>query len=490
MSPLAAADTGQRAVRGGAIRGVSTVLGLLVTLISAPLVVRHLGGQEFGRLATAQSLVTIATAVIEGGLTNIAIRQYALGSPTARSRLIQDLVGFRIATVAVGGVLVVGYAVLAGFDSQLVFATAVAMLGLLVSAYQTAIGTPLAADLRLGAMAGLDILRSSVMASVQVTLVVVGATMVPFLLAPAIAYAAASLVTIWLVREHVRVTPRFDLTAWRGLLRETGIYAVATALGAICFQLALQILKVVGTEAEVGDYAVAFRIVEIGNLLPWVVAGAVFPVLVHASAHDLDRYRYILSISFRSLLILGLAIALVLVIGAPAAIAVVAGDGHDESVDVLRIIGLAAPATYLVALGALALLALRRYRALLVCNGAALVLALVAGTVLASSFGASGAAATTVAVEWGLATAYALTLGRAGHPVAPSIRATLFVVAAAAGSFAIGWVAGPLGAVPATIAALAAYALVTIAARSVPAEAWMAMPAAVSRRIPRFVSGL
>jgi O-antigen/teichoic acid export membrane protein len=488
-SPLAAADTGQRAVRGGAIRIVSTVVGLLVTLVSAPLVVRHLGGAEFGRMATAQSLVTIATAIIEGGLTNVAIRQYALGSRSDRSDLIRDLVGFRLASVALAGVLVVGYAVLAGFDDQLVFATTVAMTGLLLSAYQTAIATPLAADLELTAMSVLDILRSSVSATVQVSLVVLGASMVPFLLAPAIAYGAAALVTIHLVRSRVRVTPRFDGRAWVGLLRETGIYTIATALGAVCFQLALQILKIVGTAQEVGDYAVAFRVVEIGNLVPWVAVGAVFPVLVHAGTHDRQRFGYVLRTTYRALLVVGLFVALCLVVGAPVAIQLVAGAAHDGATEVLRVIGLAAPATYLVALGSLALLALHRYRALLVCNAAALCLALAGGIVLADGFGASGAASATVLVEWTLAVSYAAVLGRAGHTRELVSGRSALVLCAAAAAYAAGITADGAGAFMALVVAVAVYVVANAAIRSLPVELWMALPEPLRRFVPRGAFG-
>ena len=52
-------------LRGGAIRSIGYVAGVLLALISAPLLVRHLGVVDFGRWVTITSLVFIVSGLTE-----------------------------------------------------------------------------------------------------------------------------------------------------------------------------------------------------------------------------------------------------------------------------------------------------------------------------------------------------------------------------------------------------------------------------------------
>lgn len=474
---LAAGDTGGKVIRGSGLRAAASVAGLLAGAVTAPLVIRYLGSTEFGRLAVVQSLVTIVTAIIEGGLANVAIRRYALADATGRDRLIRNLLGLRVVGVTIGAILAIGYALLAGFDRTLVLGTGIGMLGLAVNAWQNALVTPLNADLRLGASAAVDLLRSTTAGVVQVTLVLVGAALLPFYATVGIAGVVALAVTIWLTRRDVRPLPRFDWDVWGVLLRETGIYALATALGAMYFQIAVQAVKLLSTDREVGDYSVAFRVVEIGNTLPWLIAGSVFPVLSHAAEFNRTRLKYVLGRSLESALVIGAAAGLGVAAGAVVAIDVIGGADARDSVDVLRLVAFAIPATYLVAVGSFALLALRATRAILVCNLFAVVVAIAASGTLVTPLGAEGAALTTVAVEWVLGLAYLVALRRIDPDlgVGLSVVARLIVAVAIGTGGGVAAEAAGLPAMPALVVAMVGFALGVLALRLVPPEVAMAL---------------
>ena len=483
---LAAGDAGGKVIRGGSLRAIASVVGLLVGALTAPLVIRYLGPTEFGRLAVVQSLVTIVTAIIEGGLANVAIRRYALADPAGRDRLIRNLLGLRVLGVALGACIAIGYALLAGFDRTLVLGTGIGMFGLAVNAWQNALVTPLNADLRLGASAAVDLVRTTTAGVVQVTLVLVGAALLPFYATVGIAGVVALVVTIRLTRRDVRPVPRFDLDVWGVLLRETGIYALATALGAMYFQIAVQAVKLLSTEREVGDYSVAFRVVEIGNTLPWLIAGSVFPVLSHAVEFDRARLRYVLGRSLESALLIGLGFGVGVCAGAVVAIDVIGGSDARESVGVLRLVALAVPATYLVAVGSFALLALRRTRAILVCNLLAVTVAMAASATLVGPLGAEGAALTTVAVEWVLGLAYLVALRRVdpGLGVGISVVARLMVVVAIAGAAGVAATAAGMPAFPALVVTMAVFALAAVMLRVIPPEVAMALRERFGRTAP------
>ena len=76
-----------RLARGGAMLSGAYGGGILLSLISAPLLIRHLGQVEYGHYITVLALVTIVGGLSEGGVNAIALRNYASHSGAERSRL-------------------------------------------------------------------------------------------------------------------------------------------------------------------------------------------------------------------------------------------------------------------------------------------------------------------------------------------------------------------------------------------------------------------
>ena len=67
------------------------------------------------------------------------------------------------------------------------------------------------------------------------------------------------------------------------------MYAMAATLGAVYFQIALIAMSLLDPGRQTGYYAIAFRIVEIVNGIPWLLAASVLPVLAVAAISDRAR---------------------------------------------------------------------------------------------------------------------------------------------------------------------------------------------------------
>ena len=89
--PLDRSDAGNAALRGGALRMSAYVGGILLALISVPLLVRHLGIDAFGQYAAVLALVTIVSGLTEAGLNAIAVREYATIPAEHRQELMANL---------------------------------------------------------------------------------------------------------------------------------------------------------------------------------------------------------------------------------------------------------------------------------------------------------------------------------------------------------------------------------------------------------------
>jgi O-antigen/teichoic acid export membrane protein len=420
------------AIRGGALRTAGYFAAMLMSLVSVPFMTRHLGVADFGRFVTVSSIVFIIGGFTEAGLTNLGIREYAVRGDQDRQAFLRHLAGLRFLLTGVG-ILLAGFLTwVTGAETVIVEGTLIAGVGLMLALTQQTYAIPLSAQLRFGWVTGLELIRQATLTISILALIVAGASLLPFFATTIVSGAVVLLATLLVVRRETSLRPSVEGRAWRQILRDVLPYAVATAVGLIYFRLAVVLMSYISSEHETGIYSAAFRIVEVIAVIPWLVVASAFPILARAGRDDEHRLAYALQRLFEASAIFGAWIALAVGLAASFAIEVIAGlPEFEDSVPVLRVLGLAVVTSFLVATWSFALLSIRAHRELLICNAIAAVVACAGVLGLASAMGAMGAALATLAAEATLAIAYMITLRRLRTALRPQLGIVLKVVIAA-----------------------------------------------------------
>jgi O-antigen/teichoic acid export membrane protein len=416
---LDSAEAGGRFIRGSLARLTGYGVSILLSLVAAPLVIRHLGPTDYGYFAA------------------LGVREFASGRPD-RIRLLRNLVGLRVTATAAAISLATAVAAVVGAPAVVVDGVMLGGVGLIVTIAGENYGIPLSADLRITAVSLLGLAQQVTITATYVILVIVGARVLP-LVAATIASGAVLLGgTALLVRRHGSLIPAFDRRQWVELLRQTLPYAVATAVGIIYFREALILISVLTTERQTGYYAAAFRIVEVLTAVPWTLISAALPIFARAAHQDDDaRLGYALQRLFEVSAIVGVWMAGSVLVGASFGIAVVGGSGYTPSVVVLQIQGLAVVTSFMVALFGSMLLSLRLFRPLVWSNAVAVLVATILSLALIPDHGARGAAIAPTAAEACLALAYAWSLRRARPELVVSLATVPRIALATAVSLAL-----------------------------------------------------
>ena len=437
---LESAGAGRKAMRGGVLRTAGYVAGLIVGLVSAPLLIRYLGDEEFGRYAVALAIVAIVTGLSEGGVNTVALRELSVVRERAeRDRLMADLLGLRLAFSLVGVALAVGFAAVAGYGADLALGTLLAGAGMVLAVTQTLLATVLQSRLRFGWATLIDLLRQVAVTALIVVLVIAGAGLLSFLAVGIPAGLVALALTLALIGGTIRLRPAFHPARWLPLLRDTAVFAVAIAVNTIYFRVTLLVMSLVATPAETGDFSISYRVMEVLIGVPALLIGAAFPIVSRTARRDPARFQYATGRIFELGLLLGTLSSLCLSLAAPFVIEVLTGDPDHPAADVLQIQSLALIAGFVASATGFPLLSMRRNRETLIANCVSLVVVIVLAFALAPSFGAIGAAIAAVTADATLAVVNAAMLTRRGGPHLP-VDACL--VGGLAG--ALGYVAGTL----------------------------------------------
>jgi O-antigen/teichoic acid export membrane protein len=460
---------GGKVIRGSVLRVGAYIAGVLLGVVGAALMTRHLGAADFGRYITVFSVIAITAGLSDAGLLNIGVREYSLREGAGREHLVRNLLGIRLVVTGIGTALAIAFSAVVGYTSQMVFGTFLLGLALVVTTIQQTLGVPLSSELRLGWLSVLDLVRQLATLIGIAALVLAGAGLLPFF-AIQIPVAVAVLgLTAMLVLGIGSLRPSFSRAEWGRLRHAVLPYATANAVGVVYGFLAIILLSLVSTADETGYFGAAFRVFLVLAGIPALLVASAFPILARAARDDHSRLAYAGQGLWDISLIIGSGLALATAVGAPFAIDVIAGSGFDASIDVLRVLAGALVPSFVFGVWGFALLALGRYRGILIANAVALLASATVTLALAPPFGAFGAAFATLAGDTCLALGYGLVLMRK-HPEFRVSLERVPTVALACGIGASALLVPGIPNVVTLIVASGAYVAVLVALGAIPSE--------------------
>jgi O-antigen/teichoic acid export membrane protein len=393
---LTSSAAGGKVIRGSAMRVAANLAGLVLGLATATLLLRHLGVDDSGRYVTVLSLVGIAVSIVDTGLNVGASSDLAVRPRPERRLLLSNIVAQRLGVAAVALLLLVGFAVLAGYPEEMVAGTALAGTGVLLVAIANSFLVPLTVELRNAGLALVELLRQVVTLAAVALLVALGAELTPFFAVQvAVGLAVLALVPA-LVGWSGVVRPRFERDEQRGLMQTALPIAGALALGQIYFRLVIVLMSLISSPEQTGYFGGSLRAMEALIVLPVLVAGVALPLMAAAARDDLPRLRYAIEGLSEGAVIAGVLVVLVTLRAAEPVMELIGGPEFGPAGDVLRIQVAALLFIALYQIWTVALVALGAQRQLILANALGLVAIGIFAAALVPPLGARGGAIATV----------------------------------------------------------------------------------------------
>jgi O-antigen/teichoic acid export membrane protein len=466
---LDSSHAGRLALQGSALRTGAYVAGLLLSLVSAPLLTRHLGVVEFGRYVTVTALIAIVAGFTASGLNVVVTRGFSTLAEPERHGMMRAAIGIRLLLTFAGVALATVFALGAGYTTAMVLGTVLAGAGLVLQLLQSLLSTTLSSRLRFGWASAIELLRQVVNVTLIVTLVLVGAGLLP-LLAVALPASAVSLAaTIPLILGYTPLRPSFHFARWWRVLRESIPWAVVAAVNVVYLRIAIVVMSLVAAAVQTGYFAISFRIMEVLVGIPVILLAPAFPILARSERGDSARFARASERMFELSLLAAVWLVVCVEVSAPFAIHVLAGSKADPAIAVLRIQGLSLIGNFVAMACGLSLLTAGRHRPVLAANLMALATSATITAALSPSLGARGGAVAALAGESGLALVSALLLARS-LPSARLPLGTIAVAALAGGAAVAAGVLLPIHPVAGVVVASCVFLLVLAVCQRLPPE--------------------
>jgi O-antigen/teichoic acid export membrane protein len=448
------------------------IYGALAGGVLAVVTVRMLSVEEYGRYATAMAIVVVVGVIAELGISALATRQITLDEEHA-DRILGVALSAEIMTATVGAILLVPLGLALGYPGSIIGLLALGSLVVLAQGALAALSGAFQARRVFQLFAVCTTVQATVMLGGGIGALAAGAGAPGLVASAGVAYLAAAIVAIVLLRRRLDVRPVFAGARRQILafLRAAGPIAIVASISVIYGRIALLLLSKLGDERAVAVYNLPLTIVELTFLVPAAIATAFFPLLTRQLGQDRADAERSFDLLLRLFLFGSVAVSLVLALGGTELITFVFGDRYAPSGEVMAVLAVTVVANFLNYLAWYGLLAGQRERRRVPAVLAGLALNVGLGIALIPGHGARGAAIALVVsdafmVGWLLLIVHRQVI--ALRPYAIVLRALPAAVAATA----VALVPLPGGGAVSGLAASGVWIAVLLATRYISREEW------------------
>jgi O-antigen/teichoic acid export membrane protein len=427
--PLNQVTLGKKLALNASALGAGRVLMALTGVVTVGIATRYLGLAGYGDLTAATAFVTALAPLADVGLSTIAAREIAR-RPDEAERLVRSVLTLALGLSLVGlaiGLAAANLIYMGDAHSEIRGAiTLMLVLGLPLAGPMVA-----ATGLVLAQQRAWMLVVASVSGSlVTLTVVALASALDWGFYGIVVAYAGTGLgygvALLVLTARGLLFRPLMDLELARQLFRAALPLGLAAVITSFYWRLDIILLSLLGSEAEVGLYGLAYKLVDAFLTVPWLVTLTLMPELARM-AEDPQRLQGLVERAFRSMQFFVLPLVVCGVVFADEIIEIVAGQAFEDAAGLLRILFFGVAAVFLSAVLTQALIATNRQATLLIVT--TVVLGVLAGLCFAliPPFGATGAAVAFVASEVAALVALTFLYGRTARVPRPDLRPPLLI---------------------------------------------------------------
>lgn len=393
------ASTTRALAHNTSVQLAGKAVGMLLGIATVTLMLRYFGDEGYGEFTTAVTFLSLFAVVVDFGLTLITTQM--ISEPGAdESTILSNLVSLRLLSALIVFILAPIIAIPFPYSGEIKTAISIGAIAfffqtvgqMLTGVYQKRLkmlGTVVAELLSrviLFAGIGLIVLYRGTIPDTAIVLT--------------ISNAAQTILLVLLANHYVRFRARIDLKIWKEIIRRSWPIGISIFFNLIYLRGDVMILSLLRTQAEVGQYGSAYKVIDVITTLPVMFMGLVLPILVNTwKQNDHEGFEAMMQKTLNFFSIIAVPIAVGAFALAQPIMILVGGQEFAKAGPVLAILAPAVAVVFYNSLFGHAVVAVEKQR--LMTIGYALTAAVSVGAylLLVPPFGTIGAAWVTLLSE-------------------------------------------------------------------------------------------
>lgn len=316
------------------LKVVSTVV---LSLLSIRLMTGYLGQDGFGKYATILAFFAFFTAISDLGLGSVTAREISREGAD-EGKILGNVVALRLTSSLL--LLIVAPLVMFAFDysRDVEIGILVAALAAAFSTLSFVLNAIFQKNLAMDRIAMVEFLGKLLQVGLIVLIVRQDWGFLPIACTLIVSLSFNSMVALFLSKRYASFELQFDTTYWKEFLRNSLPMGATAIITFTYLKMDTILLSVLQSNAHVGIYNVAYKVMENLIFFPAMLAGLILPLLSRFIFTQRERFVEIADKTFKVFFIVIVPIVSATWFLASDIIAIVSGAGFQESVIVLRIL--------------------------------------------------------------------------------------------------------------------------------------------------------
>lgn len=308
-----------------------------LSLVSIRLMTGYLGQEGFGKYATILAFFAFFTAVADLGLGSVTAREISRAGAD-EGKILGNVVALRLTSSFILLCLVPTTIFFLSEGADVKVGVFIAAVATIFATFSSVMNGIFQKHLAMDKIAMIEFLGKILQVGMIMLIVRgdLGFFFVACTLFVSLAFNALS--AFLFSRRYVTFSLRFDFPYWKEFLSQSFPMGVTAIITFAYFKMDTILLSVLQSNAHVGIYNVAYKIMENLIFFPAMLAGLILPLLSRFIFTERERFEEIADKTFKVFLLIVVPIIAGTWFLAPDIIAIVSGSEFLASVSVLRIL--------------------------------------------------------------------------------------------------------------------------------------------------------
>lgn len=374
-----------------------------LNLVAFALMTRDLGQSGFGEYTTVITFLSFFAIIADLGLTLVTV-QMINSDKDNEEKILGNLFGLRLVSALLFIGLAPAIVLLFDYSAGIKLGVLIAAASFLFTALNQIMVGLFQSRLKMNRVVWAEVLSRFILIIGVILALKYHWGLNGMLATASVASLSSFLLHFYFARNFAKIRPQFSLFWWRKITHLSWPLAVTISFNLIYLRADTLILSLIKSQAEVGLYGAAYKIIDVLSSLPFMFAGVILPLLVLAwQKRDLLKFKKILQKSFDILAVAALPLVIGTQFLADDIIVFIAGPDFIEAGMILRVLILAVAAIFLGNMMSHAVVAIEAQKKVIWIYLFTSVTALIAYLILIPRFSYFGAAAVTIYSESAIA---------------------------------------------------------------------------------------
>lgn len=339
----------------------TSLIGIAVIAI----ITRYLGQNGFGQYTTILTFLSFFGIIADLGLT-LVTTQMVSQPDIDKSKVLSNLFGLRLVTATI--FLGLAPLIVFFFPYGMIIKLGVAVTTLsfyFISLNQIFIGL-FQKELRMDKAVISEIISKAFLLAGTIIAVKLNYGLLGIMLALTVSAAVNFALNFLFSLSFAKISIRFDKEVWADIMKRSWPLALTIFFNLLYLKTDTLILSLIKSQAEVGIYGAAYRVIDLLITVPFMFAGLILPIMTAAWAkNNIESFKSILQKSFDVMIIIALPMIVGTQFVATRVMTLVAGTDFALSGTILKILIIAASVVFIGTIFSHAIIAINRQKTLI-----------------------------------------------------------------------------------------------------------------------------